>query len=91
MAAEAQFESELRAALDSDASHLVLDLRGLDFMDSTGLKLLIALNERSRKDGVRLWIVKNNDDPIATVLRVTGLDKVLPVVDQPPGPSQLTE
>ena len=38
----------LRAALDGieNTDRLVLDLRGLTFMDSTGLQLLVAFHQR---------------------------------------------
>ena len=44
-----------RVALDGMESpaRLVLDLRGLSFCDSTGLHLLVALNQRAKRDGFR--------------------------------------
>src|SRR5688572_14514578 len=49
----------LRAALDAieSAGRLVLDLRGLSFIDSTGLRLLVALHERAQRDGFQLALV----------------------------------
>jgi anti-sigma B factor antagonist len=37
---------------------LVLDLRGLTFMDSTGIRLLMSLDLRSRAEGWTLGILK---------------------------------
>ena len=44
----------LRAALDGIESteRLVLDLRGLSFIDSTGLQLLVALHQRAQRDAI---------------------------------------
>jgi anti-sigma B factor antagonist len=69
----------LHAALDGieRAGHVVLDLRGLTFMDSTGLHLLHALHQRAQRDGFRLTLVP----PAARIgraIELTGLDKVLP-------------
>src|SRR5882757_8598191 len=46
----------LRAALDGieRAGRLVLDLRGLSFIDSTGLRLLVSLHQRAQRDGFQL-------------------------------------
>ena len=50
---EAKLE-ELQAA---GFRSLVIDLRGLDFMDSTGLRLLLRWSATARTDGVALGIV----------------------------------
>ena len=86
MAAEQLFESEVRAALASDAKHLVIDLRALGFMDSTGLLMLLKLDELSRQDGFRLWVVNDGANAAAKVMSVTGLDRVQPGVARPPDP-----
>jgi len=84
MASKGKLDAEIRAVLASDCEHVVLDLRGLGFMDSTGLRLLLQLDARSREDGFRLWIVSSEKDPIHKVLRLTGADKFLPLVYEPP-------
>lgn len=57
---------------------LTLDLRGLEFMDSSGLRLLIELNDRARSEGWRLSMIAPTEPSAALVLRVTGADRVLP-------------
>jgi len=49
----------LRAALDGieTAGRLVLDLRSLSFIDSTGLHLLVALHQRAHRDGFQLTLL----------------------------------
>ena len=49
----------LGAAVDDigGAGRLVLDLRGLSFIDSSGLHLLIALHQRAQRDGFQLALV----------------------------------
>jgi anti-anti-sigma factor len=81
----------LRAALDGIRSpeRLVVDLRGLSFMGSTGLQLLVALHQRAQREGWQLTLVA----PAAPVDRATqlcGLDTELPfvaVADTEPGES----
>jgi anti-anti-sigma factor len=58
----------------------VLDLSELDFMDSTGLRLLIAADSRAREDGRRLTIIKG-PEPVQRVFRITRLEERLEIVD----------
>jgi anti-sigma B factor antagonist len=71
----------LRAALDAveDAGRLVLDLRGLSFIDSTGLHLLVELHERAQHDGFQLTLVAPAA-PANKAIQLSGLDQALPFV-----------
>ena len=68
----------LSAAPDGvqDRPELVLDLRGLTFIDSTGLHLLVALDRRARREGFRLALVAPAA-PIDRPIQLSGLDKTL--------------
>ncbi|HEY3728149.1 MAG TPA: STAS domain-containing protein [Solirubrobacteraceae bacterium] len=57
---------------------LTLDLGELAFMDSSGLKYLIELNDRSQSEAWRLKLIRPRHAAAATVLRVTGADTFLP-------------
>jgi anti-sigma B factor antagonist len=59
---------------------LVLDLRGLAFMDSSGLRLLVAEHERAQREGHALRIVRGVDQ-VHRVLHLTRLDERLPIVE----------
>jgi len=69
----------LRAALDGivDAVRVVLDLRGLSFIDSTGLHLVVALHKRAQRDGFELALLAPAP-PVDRAFRICGLDKALP-------------
>jgi anti-sigma B factor antagonist len=76
----ADVERELLHAEDTDAATIVLDLSGLQFMDSTGIRLLISADARSRADSGRLRLTR----PPAHVFRVlciAGIDELLPFDD----------
>jgi anti-anti-sigma factor len=64
--------------MGASLTSLTLDLSELKFMDSSGLRLLIELNERSRLEGWRLSLIASNHEPANLVLRMTGADKALP-------------
>jgi anti-anti-sigma factor len=57
---------------------LRLDLGELGFMDSSGLRFLIELYERSKRDDWELKIVRPRSEAAAMVLRATGADTALP-------------
>ena len=71
--------------------HLVLDLRGLTFMDVPGLRELIKQNEYARANRHNLAIVRGTR-AIDRLLRLTGVEDLLVLVDDPddlvppPGP-----
>ena len=52
------FDEELRRVEGERPSCLVLDLRGLSFLDSSGLARLLAANRRAKRDRRKLLLVR---------------------------------
>jgi anti-anti-sigma factor len=77
-----RLEDDLRRIEAEHPELVVLDLQGLSFMDSTGLRLLITADARAREDGRRLAIVQGND-MVQRVMRLTRLDERLNIVEDP--------
>jgi anti-sigma B factor antagonist len=75
----------LRSVIDEirAPSTLVLDLRGLGFIDSSGLHLLVELHERALRDAFELRLIAPAA-PVDTAIRVCGLDQRLPFVSRLP-------
>ena len=64
--------------------HLVLDLRGLSFMDSSGVRVLITTHGAVEEAGGRLsLVVRDGDGPVSQVLRISGLLPVFELLDEP--------
>lgn len=59
---------------------LAVELAGVEFMDSTGLGVLIGALKRCREAGGSLSLVAPRE-PVIKVLSITGLDKVFPIHD----------
>ena len=80
-ALDAAIADTLHAALSGieTGARLVLDLRGLSFIDSNGLHLLVALDERAQRDGFQLSLLAPAA-PIDRAIQLCGLDRVLPFV-----------
>jgi anti-sigma B factor antagonist len=72
---------ELRRVEATDASRIVIDLSGLTFVDSIGIRLLVEADARSRADGSRLQLVPGGDQ-VQRILQLCGLEESLPFVSE---------
>jgi anti-sigma B factor antagonist len=73
---------ELEAALrplEDEFGEVVIDLRAVEFLDSTGLRAILSADARSRSNGFNLRIV-NGSEEVQKVLTLTGMDKRLPLI-----------
>jgi anti-sigma B factor antagonist len=74
-------DEELRRIEDETRPPLlVLDLRALKFLDSTGLRLILAAHARALKRGSRLTIVQGSD-AVRRIFRLTGVGERLNIFD----------
>ena len=78
-----ELEQALADAKADGVAEIVLDLRELSFMDSTGLRALAQANTRAETSGVSLAIIRGPRQ-IERVLEISGLRALLPLVDAPP-------
>ena len=72
----------LQALLHRGLDHVVVDLSGLDFIDSTGVRFLVEGRETARDLGVKLTLV-HGGDPVRRVLRVAGVMALFEDADDP--------
>jgi anti-sigma B factor antagonist len=79
-----RFGDVLRTAVDEGAEDLVIDLRLVTFIDSTGLVLLIKADTLAREEGFHLHIVRSPTEIVRAVFEVSGIDTLLPLCDEPP-------
>lgn len=82
IASAEDLEKQLAAAEVDAPATLVLDLRRVEFIDSTGIRTLVAADERARSQGRRLAMVRG-PNAVARILAVTQLDQHLEIVDDP--------
>lgn len=62
VAGSAMLEAELdRLVAEHAPARIVLDLSGLDFMDSTGLRLVVLSDAKAREGGWQLLLVRGNE------------------------------
>lgn len=83
LATAPELEELLESRLGS-GQEVVVDLRGLEFMDSSGVRVLVAGHARADRAGTRLLIVRpGGESPVAKIIEVSGLDGELHLVDEP--------
>lgn len=68
----------LNEAVADGKYHLVIDMTGVDFLDSTGLGVLVGSLKRIRSHDGSLHLVCDQER-ILKVFRITGLKKVFPI------------
>jgi anti-sigma B factor antagonist len=81
LATAGTLEEELRKALASDGSGVVLDLGEVEFIDSTALGVLIAI-ARLNEDGFRFSIRRQFRPAVRQALDLTGISDRLPFTDR---------
>lgn len=64
--------------IDGGAPHVIVDLNRVDFLDSTGLGVLVGGLKRVRAHEGSLRLVCNQER-ILKIFRITGLTKVFPI------------
>jgi anti-sigma B factor antagonist len=79
----ALLETELeRLEAEPELGTVVLDLRGLEFMDSSGLRLVVLADMRAREVGRRFVLVKGVDT-VHRVFEITRMSERLDFVADP--------
>jgi anti-sigma B factor antagonist len=71
-----RLDAAIDAALISDSDRVVVDLDGLEFVDSTGLATIVRATRRPDGNG-RLTMTRGTGE-VAQLFRLTALDLILP-------------
>jgi anti-anti-sigma factor len=74
-----ELDREMRRAEVSDAKLIELDLDQLEFLDASGVRLLLRACQRSRNNGHRLRIRPASSPQVRRVLELTGVVEQLPI------------
>jgi anti-sigma B factor antagonist len=77
---EERMEESVGQVVAAGASEVLIDLRGVSFIDSLGVRALIRNQLRSRAGGFSLAVVPGRGQ-VFRVVKTMGLDRVLHVLD----------
>jgi anti-sigma B factor antagonist len=80
MSHEEELRTELRAAVETDAKGIVVDLTECEFIDSSAIRaLLLSREQKNPRQGSESLAVATSSEQILRILSVMGLDQVLPI------------
>ncbi len=74
-------DAQLGELHEAGFAHLAVDLRGLRFMDSTGLRLLLRWTAAAASDGYRFSVIPGPPQ-VQRVLAMTGVESTLDMVSE---------
>jgi anti-anti-sigma factor len=72
-----QVRERVSAYVGAGFGEIVLDMRRLTFIDSTGMRLLVALHHQAHRDGWRLLLIEGPEN-VQRVFEIAGTRSVLP-------------
>ena len=81
LATAPELEQVVTEHLDA-GEEVVVDLRELEFMDSTGLRVIVSADGRAREEDRSLRLVRG-PEAVQRIFRVTRLDERLEIGDDP--------
>jgi anti-sigma B factor antagonist len=76
----AEFQRDLLAEAEKNPKRLVLDLSGVEFMDSSGVASLVKLLSAAKKSNIELRLAAL-DDRVQGIFEVTRLNTVFDIRD----------
>ncbi|HEY1523725.1 MAG TPA: STAS domain-containing protein [Solirubrobacteraceae bacterium] len=82
LASSPGLEQELDRYMSSGTGLVIVDLRRLEFMDSTGLSVLVRAHQRAVEAGQRFAVVRGPQQ-VQRLLTLTGVADRLTLVDSP--------
>lgn len=77
-----RLQREIEQANVDSRDVLVLDLKELEFVDSAGLRVILAAHERARSRGQEFALTKGSEQ-VQRLLSIAGVDDHLRVIDAP--------
>lgn len=81
MATAPRLLAKIEEVLEGDVHQVVVNLAKLDFLDSTGLRLFLALQQRAGSEDWALTLTSPSA-AVRSILDITGSGRSLPVVDE---------
>lgn len=82
LASSPALEQELESSAIKEAPLVIVDLRQLEFMDSTGLSVLVRAHQRAVEGGQQFAVVRGPQQ-VQRLLTLTGVADRLTLADSP--------
>ncbi len=73
------FEKAVKDLVDAQEKVIEIDMQQMDYIDSTGLGILMDINKNRLADGQKIVLVKPKRS-IQKLMQLTGVDKIFEIV-----------
>ncbi|HJQ77589.1 MAG TPA: STAS domain-containing protein [Acidimicrobiia bacterium] len=77
-----ELQTAINNIAENGAQHLVIDLTGSSFMDSTGLKALVMASRRFDEEG-RSFAIAVSGGPVSRLIDLSGVSTSIRIVESP--------
>ncbi len=77
-----EFHEALEASIGSDDRAMVLDLGGVSYISSAGLRVVLLVAKTLQKQKARMAVCSLSDS-IREIFEISGFDKIIPVYGTP--------
>lgn len=74
----AAVEAELKSILESEGPNLILDLSGVDYLSSAGLRVVLVAAKSTRVSGGKL-VLAGPRPAISEILAMSGFDRIIEI------------
>ena len=75
-----QAQSEMEVLLEGESKNIIINVEHVDFIASTGLRVILALGKRINADGRKLAICSMNATT-KSVFQMSGFSKIFPTFE----------
>lgn len=79
----AEIETRLTALAATSQKYLVIDMRGVEFLGSIGIRALLINAKAVQQRSGRMILLVSPNSPASQVLKSSGIDMVIPVYTNP--------
>jgi anti-anti-sigma factor len=81
-ATSSQVEAEMLRVEENGAEQIIMDLSGVEFIDSSGIAFLIAAYRRCGEDRNQLRFIPSRSPDVGRLLELCGLEHALPFIER---------
>lgn len=75
-----QVEAEINEILEGTETNVIINVEKVNFIASTGLRIILVLGKRLNKDGLKLIMCSMNDTT-KSVFDISGFSKMFPIFE----------
>lgn len=76
-----EFESIINDKLSQNEKNIILDFRDVDYIDSSGIGLLVRLNKAVKNSGAQISFTRVKDS-VMRILKITGVDQIMNFIEE---------